>query len=104
MLFPLLTSIFDEVKEFSKKKQNYHLNKFKVDMINKILIQVKELLKNDPTLQFLDLLDDVSLPTNSDVVLLLAHYKTSMEQFEDKYYVRDGVYTYRWNTKEQPVL
>lgn len=101
MLFPLLVAILNEVKELSKKKQDEHLNKLKVGMINKILSQVKDVLQDDPTAQFLDLLDDVTLPTNSDAVLIIAQYKAAMEQYKEKYYGYDGS-EHRWFTKERP--
>jgi hypothetical protein len=101
MLFPLLVAILNEVKELSKKKQDEHLNKLKVGMINKILSQVKDVLQDDPTSQFLDLLDDVTLPTNSDAVLIIAQYKAAMEQYNGKYYGYDGS-EHRWFTKERP--
>jgi hypothetical protein len=101
MLFPLLVAILHEVKELSKKKQDEHLNKLKVGMINKILSQVKDVLQDDPTAQFLDLLDDVTLPTNSDAVLVIAQYKAAMEQYKEKYYGWAGSER-RWFTKELP--
>ncbi len=101
MLSPILKSILDEVKELSKKKQDESLNKLKVGMINKVLSQIKDLLKEDPTCQFLDLLDDATLPTNSDAVLIIAQYKGAMEQFKEKYYGWDGNDN-RWFTKEKP--
>ena len=47
MLYPLLISDLSEVRELSKKKQDEPLNKFKVKIINKKLIQIKEILKNE---------------------------------------------------------
>lgn len=108
MLFPLVVSILDEMKEFAKKKQDGHLNPLKVMTINKILEQVKELLVDDPVVEFLDLLDDETLPTNSDVVLIITQHKAAMTQFKSKYYVNafsddtTKLFTHRWTTKENP--
>lgn len=77
MLSPLLSAILDEMREFSKKKQDEVLNKLKVNMINKILIQVKEVLTDEPASVFLELLDDAILPTNSDAVLIIAQYRAA---------------------------
>jgi len=102
LLLPLLKSVLFEVKELSKKKQDEPLNKLKVGMINKILSQIKtEVLNDDPSIEFLDLLDDATLPTNSDAVLIIAQYDAAMSQFHGKHHVWDGSET-RWFTKEDP--
>lgn len=104
LLYPLLKSILLEVKELSKKKQDEPLNKLKVKMINKILSQIKTNVLNDnPSLEFLDLLDDETLPTNSDAVLIIAQYDAAMAQVHKKYYGYDGREN-RWFTKENPRL
>lgn len=116
MLSPMLDSVLEEMKEFSKKKQDGVLNPLKVKMINRILEQIKAILSNEPTVEFLDLLDDETLPTNSDVVLILSQYRTVMNQFEDKYHIYEekeyedellkgtgATYsTRRWVTQENP--
>jgi len=102
LLHPLLTSLLFEVKELSKKKQDEPLNKLKVGMINKILSQIKaDVLSDDPTLEFLDLLDSETLPTNSDAVLIIAQYDSAMKQFHTKHFGWDGR-NHRWFTKENP--
>ena len=103
LLYPLLKSILFEVKELSKKKQDEPLNKLKVGMVNKILSQIKtDVLNEDPSREFLDLLDDETLPTNSDAVLIIAQYEAAMKQFHEKHYGQDSNYTHRWFTKENP--
>ena len=72
MLYPMINSDLDEIRELSKKKQDEPLNKFKVKTINKKLEQVKEILKNEPTYEFLELLDEDTFPSNSDAVLLIS--------------------------------
>ena len=102
LLYPLLKSILFEVKELSKKKQDEPLNKLKVKMVNKILSQIKtDVLNDDPSREFLDLLDDETLPTNSDAVLIIAQYDAAMVQFHEKYYGWDGS-ARRWFTRENP--
>lgn len=71
-----------EVKELSKKKQDEFLNKLKVKSINRILIRLKELLKNEPLNDFLDLLNEDELPTNSDAVIIIVQYETALQQFK----------------------
>ena len=43
----MLVSIYSEMKEFAKKKPDEPLNKFKVKMINRVLEQIKEIIKNE---------------------------------------------------------
>ncbi|MBW8042251.1 MAG: hypothetical protein FVQ85_19940 [Planctomycetes bacterium] len=100
MLYPILTNLLVETKELSKKKPDNPLNKLKVQMVNKILLQVKDVLANDPALQFLDMLDDETLPSNSDAVFIIAQYEAAMEQFRSKHYYQDkNTYKMRWHTK-----
>lgn len=97
MLVQLLDSIYFEMKEFSKKKPDEPLNKFKVKNVNRVLEPVKDILSLEPTNIFLDILDDDSLPTNSDAILVIGQFQASMKRFQKKY---QGSYT--WKTKENP--
>ncbi|WP_221390030.1 hypothetical protein [Dyadobacter sp. NIV53] len=98
MLNELAESIYLEMKEFSKKKPDDALNPFKVKNVNRVLTQLKEFLINEPTASFLDLLDDETLPTNSDAILIIGQFKASMDNFRHK-----NTNRYRmWKTKENP--
>jgi hypothetical protein len=99
MLFPILDSVFNEIKELSKKKQDGALNELKVKMTNRVLNKVKFILKDDPTVEFLDLLDEEVLPTNSDAVLIISQFKAAMQQFKDKYYSWSGMEN-AWTTED----
>jgi hypothetical protein len=99
MLFPILESVFGELKELSKKKQDGALNEIKVKITNKILSKVKTILKDDPTVEFLELLDDVSLPTNSDAVLIITQFKAAMEQYKSKHFYWNGQ-AHLWGTSD----
>lgn len=96
---PILDSIYTELKELSKKKQDGALNETKVKLINRVLEKVKEFLINEPTIEFLDLLDEITLPTNSDSVLIIAQFKAAMVQFKSKHYTWNGI-DYTWNTSD----
>lgn len=97
LLYPILEKVLVEVKELSKKKQDGALNKLKIRMINRILEEIKTVLVNEPSSQFLDLLDEETLPTNSDTVLILAQFQAAMDGFRGKYFHRP---TGKWLTKE----
>lgn len=98
MLNELIESIYLEMKEFSKKKPDDALNSFKVKNVNRVLIQLKDLLKDEPTVEFLDLLDDETLPSNSDAILIIGQFKASMDNFREKYSNNHN----KWYTKESP--
>lgn len=83
---PLLKSAFDEVREFSKKKQDEELNIKKVKMINRLLEKAKEILKDEPTVDYLELLDEDELPTNSDAVLTMSQFISAMNKFHEDHY------------------
>jgi hypothetical protein len=90
LLYPLIRSDVFEIRELSKKKQDEPLNAFKVKIINKKLQQIKEILKNETSIQYLELLDGDSLPSNSDAVLLMSQFVNAMKEFEYKYFSTDG--------------
>lgn len=83
---PLLWAAFNEVKEFSKKKQDEQLNIKKVKMINRLLEKAKVVLENEPTVVFLDMLDEDDLPTNSDAVLTMSLYISAMDKFHGDHF------------------
>ena len=99
LLFPLLTGVYNEMQELSKKKPDTPLNTFKVKSINRILEPSKEMFKKENMYSFLDILDVDDIPTNSDVVLVLSQYMKSMNIFHNKYYYYDSADGYKWRTK-----
>ena len=107
MLVSLLRSSYSEVKELSKKKPDGALSNFKVNLINKILIPLKDLFANESVNQFLELLDTDTLPYNSDAVLVMGQYIAAAESFKNKRMIEvpepvfDGVFTSKeWNLAE----
>jgi hypothetical protein len=84
-LEPLLTDVLREIKELSKKKQDGILNELKVKTINRILMRLKNLLADEPLNDFLDLLNEDSLPSNSDAVLIIVQFETALALFEKKH-------------------
>ncbi len=105
MLTELTGALYIEMKEFSKKKPDEPLNKFKVKNVNRVLEQVKDVLSLQPTSAFLDLLDDETLPSNSDAILIIAQYKAALQRFKDDFWKYDqwDESDWRWSTKENPV-
>jgi hypothetical protein len=98
MLNELTESIYTEMKEFSKKKPDDALNSFKVKNVNRVLTLIKEFLKDEPTISFLDLLDDETLPSYSDAILIIGQFKAAMDNYRSKYKNK----FMRWRTVENP--
>jgi hypothetical protein len=94
-----LKSLIDTVSELSKKKQDEVMNAFKVTSINKILKRVIELLGDDPSTSFVEALDESSLPTNSDALLILKQFKTALSKFHALRYSRTEL-GWDWNVKD----
>ena len=90
IIFPLIESDLEEIRKLSGKKQDEPLNQFKIKVINKKLEKAKLLLQNEPTIEFLELLDEVTLPTNSDAVLQITQYINALTSFRNKYYIKKG--------------
>ena len=85
VLNPLLVAMYGEFQELSKKKPQDVVSKGKVRLVNRILSPVIELLKDEPSRAFLDLLDEDELPENSDVVLMLGQAIAAMKSFRSRY-------------------
>ena len=85
-LMPLLQAMLREFQELSKRKPDSALNKRKVEIVNRLLQEIHNLLEGEPTSAYLDLLDEDDLPQNSDVVLILSQSVVAMERFRTRYY------------------
>lgn len=79
-----LHSFLAEISELSKKKPNDPLNKFKLKFINITLAQLNQLLNDNRPFHDFEQFDVDSLPTNSDVVLLLSQYAAATYRFREQ--------------------
>ncbi|HEV3332336.1 MAG TPA: hypothetical protein VG096_15205 [Bryobacteraceae bacterium] len=79
---PLLEAMREELKELSKKKPDATLSKSKVTIINRLLADLTELLKEESNSKYLDMLNDDDLPQYSDVVLILSQFDAAMDSFK----------------------
>jgi len=111
LLKDMLYAQRQEFDLLSKKKSDGQLNKMKIKIVNRVLSPLNELLKNEASHKFLDVLNEDDLPTNSDVVLIISQYEKALLNFKNKYFLFDKNYTdeygdlrARWNTKENPIL
>lgn len=83
---PLLDAMYLEFKELSKKNPQAAISKGKVKVVNRVLDACRQVLADEASLVFLDLLDEDDLPLNSDVTLALSQYCAAMNQYRDTYY------------------
>ena len=88
---PFLTAMYSEFKEFSKKKPDGTVNKAKIKVVNRLLEKCRDVLHDEMSIEYLDLLDEDDVPQNSDVVLMLSQYVAAMEQFHSVYFRWSGV-------------
>lgn len=100
-LVPMLEAAHREMTELSKKKQDGVVNALKIKLLNRLLMELGNILANDPSREFVELIDDETLPQNSDVVLLLSQWKSALEQYRKVHYGFDGI-SQRWFTVESP--
>lgn len=83
-------TVFREVKEQAKKKAEATLNQSKMRVINRILEDVKAVVKDEPEAKYLEALDDDELPQMGDAVIVMAQYEGALKGFRARYY--------GWNT------
>lgn len=103
MVAPMLGSAHKEMSELSKKKQDGVLNELKVRYINRLLAEARDALGDDPSLAFVELLDEEELPQNSDAVLVLGQWLAAMTQFKARHFAYDpNLRRDRWFTVEDP--
>lgn len=94
---PLLQALYREMQELGKKKPEATLSASKVKVINRLLEDVRIVLKDEPELKYLDLIDSDALPQHSDIVLMLSQYTSAMKTFAETYYGYDwATETRRW--------
>lgn len=99
MLYDFLESAYTEMKDFSKKSPDATLNERKVKSLNRILKDIKNILKYEPTAAYMDILDEEMLPSNSDVVLTMSQYRSALENYRKKYR-RSHNYDIFWHTTD----
>ena len=110
LLKDMLHAQRQEFDLLSKKKSDGQLNKMKIKMVNRVIEPLNELLKNESSHKFLDIINENDMSTNSDVVLIISQYERALLNFKNKYYLIDKDYRdkygdaqARWNIKENPI-
>lgn len=87
---PLLNAMFEEFKDLAKKKPESAVSKSKLVIANRLLTRVREVLADEESIEFLDLLDEDDVPQVSDVTLIFSQYVAAMHAFKSKYHGWNG--------------
>lgn len=83
-IFPRFNAIRETFKSLTAKKPNDPINLFKLNQLNKIIQESNDLLEGlIPDKSFTGF-DQDSMPTNSDVVLILDLYAAAFLKFYNK--------------------
>jgi hypothetical protein len=86
VMTPLLAAMFEEFKDLAKKKPDAAVSKSKLVIANRLLNRVREVLADEESIEFLDLLDEDDVPQASDVTLVFSQYVAAMQAFREKYF------------------
>lgn len=98
VMTPLLAAMFEEFKDLAKKKPDAAVSKSKLVIANRLLNRVREVLADEESIEFLDLLNEDDVPQASDVTLVVSQYVAAMRAFREKYYGWNGA-EYTWFLK-----
>lgn len=69
-----LATLTYEFRRLSEKKPNEIVNEFKLNIVNNILVEANKELGRTPIVEFSQF-DSESMPTNSDILFVLALYQ-----------------------------
>jgi hypothetical protein len=93
-----MQALHDEVGVLSKKSPNDALNKFKLKLVNGLIHEANSLLTDDyKPLAGFEVFNEDDIPTNSDVVMVLAQYLNCLEKLRsDNIEESDDDYGWYW--------
>jgi hypothetical protein len=92
-----------EISELSKTKPNDPLNKFKLTLINQIITKMNSMLGDKQVFDDFTIFDSDVLPSNSDVVFVLAQYTDAAHTYREQNTQRDGQ-DYCWKLKSKQIF
>lgn len=95
LLFAMLKSAYVELRDMSKKTPKESLSLMKVRMLNRILEKIRTFLELEATAAFLDLIDEDSIPSTSDTLILMSQYAGAIENYYKRYHEQ-------WDKMERP--
>lgn len=87
---PLLRAMHSEFKDLSKKQPDAPLSKAKVTFANRLLERSRQILADELSIEFLDLLDEDEVPQHSDAAMVISQHVAAMKQFHEQHYGWNG--------------
>jgi hypothetical protein len=84
-LLPLLEAMHEDIRQLALKSQTSALSKARIAMLNRLLADMRTLLKNEPAAAYLEVLDEATIPQNADALLVLGQFRAALEQFRQRY-------------------
>lgn len=99
-----LKALHEEIGILSKKKPDDGINKFKLRLVNNVLDHANRILskKYKPFSDF-NLFDVDTIPTNSDVVTILAQYLNCMEKLRADHIENTGYNSWVWKINNKSI-
>lgn len=82
----VFTALLREVKELGKKKPDATLSKSKVALLNRVLIDARQVLAGEAESKYLELLEEDDLPQYSDAILVMSQFEGALTAFRDRHY------------------
>ena len=92
LLSGMLTRLASEIADLSKKQPDGLVNAFKVGQINRVLKPLKEIMADESSAAFLDLVAEVedraekSRNSYSDVAVILSQFREACGEYRSKHY------------------
>lgn len=92
LLSGMLLRLDSEIADLSKKQPDGLVNTFKVNQINRVLKPLKEIMAEEPSALFLDLVAEVengadrSRNSYSDVAVILCQFREACGEYRSKHY------------------
>lgn len=94
LITPLFIRMYSDVQELTKKKQDGVLSKTRIAMINRLLDSALALLKDEPSISFLDRLDEDVVPQNADAMLVVGQYVSALQAFKARHTMGEAFETH----------
>ena len=94
-----------EFQKLSSKSPNDAVNKFKLKIINQLLLECNELLSSEglPVTGF-ESFDSDELPTTSDTLFILGQYEAGLEKYRASRIKRNTAHVWVWDCSVLPVI
>lgn len=81
LLYTMFRSAYMELRDLTKKAPKETLSPMKIKILNRILERIRDFLSKESAIDFLDLIDEDSLPSTSDTLLLMSQYAGAIENY-----------------------